>query len=100
MSNDYYINEVLDIRYITRNREFKHKQITFNKKIVSHKFDNNNIQSLKENLESDLLVIYENKKYSNQYYYDKYDHIIQRYIDQDSTLLYVIKYHFVESNNI
>lgn len=95
----HLINEVLDIRYIDKNNEQKNKQIIINKKIVPR---DQQIDKLKEILESEVLIIYDNNSYITKYYETKYKNIISSNIICEKSLIYATRYCYLESypNNL
>jgi hypothetical protein len=90
----YYIHKTLDIRYVDKDQNHKNKQINITKRPI-YSNNPNDIIKLKQHLESEIFVIYDNKHYLEPHYSDKYKQIIDSYIDQDSTLIYATKYKYI-----
>lgn len=91
MPNYCVLNEVLDIRFLDKNNEYKNKQININKKIIY-----NNLDVLKKNLESYLTIIYDNNSYLDETSKQNYEYIINFNLDEDSVLKYVSKYFYLD----
>jgi len=86
------LNEVLDIRYIDKNNEYKNKQITINQKII----DKDYIDLFIKNFEGHVTIIYDNNSYLNKIFKKKYKGIIKTNLNNEYILKHVIKYFYLD----
>ncbi len=89
----FILNEVLDIIYLDKDNKSQNKRIKINKKKI---LDDNNVDILKNNLESYLTIIYDNNSYLDETFKQTYEYIIKFNLEENCTLKYVIKYFYLD----